>query len=126
MVAYITELNTGNFEEFTKNGLVLVDIYGTWCGPCKMIAPMVDEVSNKYHGVLNVGKLDVDGVYVDEEGKEKSNKEIISELGVRNIPTLLIYKDGNLVKDEKGDIEKLVGAINRDRLFSFVEKHIPA
>lgn len=126
MVAYITDLNTANFEEFTKNGLVLVDIYGTWCGPCKMIAPMVDEVSNKYHGVLNVGKLDVDGVYVDEEGKEKSNKEIISELGVRNIPTLLIYKDGNLVKDEKGDIEKLVGAINRDRLFSFVEKHIHA
>lgn len=124
MVAYITELNKENFESFTKNGVVLVDIYGTWCGPCKMISPIVDEISNTYYGKLNVGKLDVDGVFKDADGSEKTNKDIVSELGVRNIPTLLIYKDGKLITDDGGNVEKLVGSITKDRLISFVEKHI--
>lgn len=124
MVAYITELNKENFESFTEKGLVLVDIYGTWCGPCKMISPIVDEISNTFYGKLNVGKLDVDGIFRDADGAEKTNKDIVAELGVRNIPTLLIYKDGKLITDENGVVEKLVGSITKDKLVSFVEKHI--
>jgi len=112
-IAYITELNAENFESFTKNELTLVDIWAPWCGPCKMISPIVDEISSKYHGKLSVGKLNAD-----------DNRDIVADLGVRNIPTLVLYKNGELVKDETGAVEKLVGSVTREKLESFVEKHI--
>ena len=113
MIAYITELNSANFESFTKNVLVLVDIKAEWCGPCKVLGPIVDEISNKYQGKLSVGKLDAD-----------ASSEIVRELGVRNIPTLLLYRNGELVKDSEGNVEKLVGSVDRAKLEAFVEKHI--
>lgn len=113
MIAYITELNSGNFESFTKNDLVLVDIKAEWCGPCKVLGPIVDEISNKYHGKLSVGKLDAD-----------ASSDIVRELGVRNIPTLLLYRNGELVKDSEGNVEKLVGSVDRAKLEAFVERHI--
>ena len=124
MVAFITELNSSNFKTFTQDGLVLVDIWATWCGPCKMIAPLVDEVSSTYQGRLSVGKLDADGSFTDEEGNILSNKDIISELGVRNIPTLLLYKNGELVTNEDGNVEKLVGNVQKDKLVDFIERFI--
>ena len=124
MVAFITELNSSNFTSFIQNDLVLVDIWATWCGPCKMIAPLVDEVSSTYQGKLSVGKLDADGSFTDEEGNVLSNKDIISELGVRNIPTLLLYKNGELVTNEEGNIEKLVGNVQREKLVDFIERFI--
>ena len=113
MIAYITELNNDNYEEFTKNGIVLIDIHTSWCGPCKLISPMVDKISSDYHGQITVGKLDAD-----------TNREIISELGVKNIPTLLIYKDGELVKNEDGSIDKLVGSVTKDKLVTFIDKYL--
>lgn len=113
MIAYITELNAENFETFTKNDLTLVDIWAPWCGPCKMISPLVDEISSTYHGKLSVGKLNAD-----------DNREIVSELGVRNIPTILLYKNGELVKDENGVVEKLVGSVTREKLTDFVERQL--
>lgn len=113
MIAYVTELDPTNYESFTKQGIVLVDIFAHWCGPCKVISPIVDEVSSIYHGKLNVGKLDAD-----------KSGDIISNLGVRNIPTLLLYKNGDLVKDENGNIEKLVGSISKQKLTDFIDKHI--
>ncbi len=113
MIAYVTELTNDNFKEFVSNDLVLVDIWAVWCGPCKMIAPIVDEISNEYQGKLSVGKLDAD-----------ANRDIVTELGVRNIPTLLLYKNGELVKDAEGNIEKLVGSISKQKLVEFVEKHL--
>ena len=113
MIAYVTELNAENFETFTKNELTLVDIWAPWCGPFKMISPLVDEISNTYHGKLSVGKLNAD-----------DNREIVSELGVRNIPTLLLYKNGELVKDENGAVEKLVGSVTREKLTDFVERQL--
>jgi thioredoxin 1 len=113
MIAYITELNAENFEEFTKNELTLVDIWAPWCGPCKMISPIVDEISSKYQGKLSVGKLNAD-----------DNSDIVRELGVRNIPTLLLYRNGELIKDSEGNVEKLVGSVDRAKLEAFVEKHI--
>jgi len=113
MIAYITELNAENFEIFTKNELTLVDIWAPWCGPCKMISPIVDEISSKYQGKLSVGKLNAD-----------DNSDIVRELGVRNIPTLLLYRNGELIKDSEGNVEKLVGSVDRAKLEAFVEKHI--
>lgn len=124
MVAFITELNSSNFKTFTQDGLVLVDIWATWCGPCKMIAPLVDEVSSTYQGRLSVGKLDADGSFTDEEGNVLSNKDIISELGVRNIPTLLLYKNGELVTNDEGNVEKLVGNVSREKLTDFIDRFI--
>ena len=113
MIAYITELNAENFEDFTKNELTLVDIWAPWCGPCKMISPIVDEISSKYHGKLSVGKLNAD-----------ENSDLVRELGVRNIPTLLLYRNGELVKDSEGNVEKLVGSVTREKLEAFVVNHI--
>jgi thioredoxin 1 len=95
MIAYITELNEQNYKSFIENGLVLVDIKTDWCGPCKVIGPIVDQLSSEYVGKLSVGKLDADGA-----------RELISELGVRNIPTILIYKDGEIVERNTGMITK--------------------
>jgi thioredoxin 1 len=124
MVAFITELNSTNFNSFIQNDLVLVDIWATWCGPCKLIAPLVDEISNTYQGRLSVGKLDADGSFTDEDGNILSNKDIISELGVRNIPTLLLYKNGELVTNDDGNVEKLVGNVQKDKLVDFIERFI--
>jgi len=96
MIAYITELNEQNYKSFIENGLVLVDIKTDWCGPCKVIGPIVDQLSSEYVGKLSVGKLDADGA-----------RELISELGVRNITTILIYKDGEIVERNTGMITKV-------------------
>ena len=82
MVAYITELNEKNYDSFVEKGIVLVDIKTNWCGPCKVLSPIVDEVSSDYFGQISVGKLDAD-----------TSREIITKLGVRNIPTLILYKE---------------------------------
>ena len=116
MVAYITELNSNNYEYFTKEGLTLVDIWGSWCGPCRLIGPLVDQISSDYYGKLAVGKLDVDGTVIID-GEEKSNKEILTGLGVRNIPTLLLYKNGEVV-------DKLVGSVTKDKIEELVNNHL--
>ena len=106
MIAYITELNEQNYKDFTNEGLVLVDIWATWCNPCRTIAPLVDQVSSDYVGKLSVGKLDADGA-----------KEIITELGVRNIPTLLLYKDGVIV-------ERNTGMVTKEKIEELVNNHL--
>jgi thioredoxin 1 len=107
MVAYITELNENNYKSFTESGLTLVDVWAPWCGPCKMISPLVDEISSDYHDRgLSVGKLDAD-----------TNKETITELGVRNIPTILLYKNGEIV-------DRSTGAITKQKLVEMIDKHL--
>ena len=106
MIAYITELNEQNYKPFTESGLVLVDVHASWCGPCKVIEPLVDQVSSDYVGKLSVGKLDADGA-----------KDIITELGVRNIPTLLLYKDGVIV-------ERNTGMVTKEKIEELVNNHL--
>jgi thioredoxin 1 len=106
MVAYITELNEQNYKTFTEGELVLVDVWATWCGPCKMISPIVDEISSDYQGKLSVGKLDAD-----------ANRETVTELGVRNIPTILLYKNGVVV-------DKSTGAITKQKLVEMIDKQL--
>ena len=95
MIAYVTNLNNENYDEFVKDGIVLVDIWATWCGPCKMISPIVDEISSDYVDRIKVGKCDAD-----------ANRDKVMELGVRNIPTIFFYKDGQIVDQTHGAVTK--------------------
>jgi thioredoxin 1 len=95
MIAYITELNNERYDEFVKEGIVLVDIWATWCGPCKMISPIIDEISSDYVDRIKVGKCDAD-----------ANRDKVMDLGVRNIPTIFFYKDGQIVDQTHGAVTK--------------------
>lgn len=106
MVAFITELNDTNYNDFIKEGVVLVDIWAEWCGPCKQISPIVDEISVDFKDRVSVGKLDAD-----------KNREILGELGVRNIPTILIFKNGEMV-------DKNVGMTSKSALEDLLNKHL--
>lgn len=106
MITYLTELTKDNFYSFIKNNLKLIDVKAEWCEPCKIISPIIDEISNEYYGKISIGKLDVD-----------SCPKITNELGIRNIPALLLYKDGEIV-------DKLIGAVNKKTITSLIDKYI--
>lgn len=89
-------ITTENFESYLNGDLPLVvDLWATWCGPCRMIAPVISELAEKYDGKVVVGKCDVE-----------ENDDIAIQFGIRNIPTVLFFKDGKLV-------DKMVGAANK-------------
>ena len=92
-------ITTENFESYKNGELPLVvDLWATWCGPCRQIASIVSELAEEFDGKLVVGKCDVE-----------ENDDIAMEFGVRNIPTILFFKDGQLV-------DKFVGAANKSTL----------
>ena len=92
-------ITSENFESYKNGELPLVvDLWATWCGPCRQIAPIVSELAEEFDGKLVVGKCDVE-----------ENDDIAMEFGVRNIPTILFFKDGQLV-------DKFVGAANKSTL----------
>ena len=107
MITYVTELTSDNFKNsIESNSVVLVDIHASWCGPCKMLSPIIDEVGAHFGSSVLVGKLDAD-----------AHTEVVKELGVRNIPTVLIYKDGEIV-------DRFVGVKNKNEITQLVEKHL--
>jgi thioredoxin 1 len=85
---------------------VLVDYWAEWCGPCKMIAPILDEVATSYSGRLNVAKMNVD-----------QNREVPAKFGIRGIPTLMIFKGGQLAATK-------VGALSKAQLTAFIEGNL--
>jgi thioredoxin 1 len=93
------ELTDSNFEaEVLKSDKpVLVDFWAEWCGPCKMIGPVVEELASEYEGKAVIGKVDVD-----------SNPEISAKFGIRSIPTLLVFKNGEIVDKQIGAVPKTV------------------
>jgi thioredoxin 1 len=103
MATNAVELTGKDYEDFIKNDLVLIDVHAVWCGPCRQISPIVDQISLDFTDKLYVGKLNAD-----------ENKEILSELGVRNIPTLILFKNGEIVERSTGmtDVKKLTELIN--------------
>ncbi len=92
------EITDSNFNEVIKNNnIVLIDFWAEWCGPCRMIAPMIEELANEYEGKAIIGKLDVD-----------NNQESSIKYGVRSIPTLLVFKNGEMVDRHVGAVPKEV------------------
>lgn len=102
------EITDGNFhtEVLKSDQPVLLDFWAEWCGPCKMIAPVVEEIAKEYEGKLKVGKVDVD-----------SNQQTSMQYGIRSIPTLLIFKGGKVV-------DQLVGAVPKKMLTEKITKHL--
>ena len=93
------ELTDANFDEIVlkSDKPVLVDFWAVWCGPCRMVAPIVEELSKDFEGTAVVGKLDVD-----------NNPEVSAKFGIRNIPTLLVFKNGQVVDKQVGAVPKPV------------------
>lgn len=102
------EVTDSNFQNEVLNSAtpVLIDFWAEWCGPCKMIAPVVEELAREYDGKLKVGKVDVD-----------SNQQVSMQFGIRSIPTLLIFKQGKVV-------DQLVGAVPKRMLVEKITKHL--
>ena len=101
------EITDANFEELVMNSdkPVLVDFWAVWCGPCRMVGPVVDEIHNEYEGKAIVGKVDVD-----------NNPEVASKFGIRNIPTILFMKNGEIVDKQVGAVQKATLAEKLDAM----------
>ncbi|OTA20941.1 thioredoxin [Xenorhabdus beddingii] len=108
MSANITHLTDAGFENdvLKAEGLILVDFWAEWCGPCKMIAPILNEISAEYAGKLTVAKLNVD-----------DNPNTAPKYGIRGIPTLILFKNGEVAATK-------VGALSKTQLKEFLEQHL--
>ncbi len=99
------EINSQNFEALIASGQpVVVDFWATWCGPCQMVGPFIEELAHEYEGRVVVGKCDVD-----------QDSDLPGQFNVRNIPTILFFKGGQLAK-------KLVGAQSKEVLKAAIEE----
>jgi thioredoxin 1 len=106
MENYVKIVTDENFNDFISTGLVLVDVYAAWCGPCKIIGPIVDQISIDFKGRLLVGKLDAE-----------THRQTVGKLEVTGIPALFLYNDGELV-------EKMVGLVSKEKLTNIVNEYI--
>jgi thioredoxin 1 len=98
------QITNENFEALKNGKLPLVlDFWATWCGPCRMVSPILSELAEKYDGKIVVGKCDVE-----------ENEELAAEFGIRNIPTILFFKDG-------AQVDKLVGAQSKAKFEEKIE-----
>ncbi len=102
----IVDVNDQNFQNEIESGIVLVDFWAPWCGPCRMIAPVLEEISNEIGNKIKIGKLNVD-----------HNPETSRQYNVMSIPTLLLFKDGELVSE-------MVGYQPKEQLMDIITKHI--
>jgi len=97
-------LTKNDFDSKAKTGVVLVDFWATWCGPCKMAGPVIEEISEEYAGKITVGKVDVD-----------SEPELASKHGVMSIPTVVLFKDGV-------EVGRQVGFAGKDGYVQMLQK----
>tara|TARA_Y100001936_G_scaffold107129_1_gene105210 strand:+ start:331 stop:726 length:396 start_codon:yes stop_codon:yes gene_type:complete len=104
-LVHVTD-NSFELEVLNSEQPVLVDYWAEWCGPCKSIAPILDEVSREYEKKVKIAKLDVD-----------QNHEISKKYGIRGIPTLMLFKDGNVIATH-------TGALSKSQLTTFIDSNI--
>jgi thioredoxin 1 len=104
------EITDANFQSEVLNSdkPVLIDFWAVWCGPCKMIAPVVEEIASEYGGKIKVGKMDVD-----------ANQETPMRFGIRSIPTLMVFKGGKVV-------EQIIGALPKKAMLDKITPHLAA
>ena len=88
-------INKAEFEQITKQGVVLVDFFATWCGPCKMLAPVLEELAEDMNGKMEIVKVDV-----DQEG------DLAMKFGIMSVPTMIVFQDGEAVKQISGSQAK--------------------
>ena len=98
------QITDANFEELLGTGKPMVlDFWAEWCGPCRMVSPIIDELAQEYEGRVTIGKISVD-----------ENDDVVGRLGIRNIPTVIFFKNGEMV-------DKIVGATSKDKFKEKVE-----
>ena len=103
----VVEVTDQNFQDFTgAAGLSMIDFWATWCGPCRIVAPIVEQLADEYAGQVSVGKLDVD-----------ANQRSATQYNVRSIPTILFFKAGKVV-------DQVIGAVPRAALESKIKMHL--
>jgi len=104
----VVHLTDDTFDETIKNakGPVLVDFWASWCGPCKVIGPLLDQLAGELSGQATIAKVNVD-----------ENGDLSARFGIRSIPTLLVFRDGRLV-------DQTVGALPKEHLRDLVQKHL--
>ena len=107
MSANIVTLTNTNFDaEIKKDNPIVVDFWAEWCGPCKMVAPVLEKLADEYAGKARVGKVNVD----DQTG-------LATKYGIQSIPTLLVFKSGKVV-------DQYVGATSRDVIARMIDRHL--
>jgi thioredoxin 1 len=102
----VKTFSDSNFDEETRKGVVLVDFWAEWCGPCRRLAPTVDALADEYDGRATVAKLNVD-----------DNPSVPSRFMIRGIPTMLLFKDGQLA-------DTIVGLTAKEEISRMIDKHL--
>lgn len=106
MSNFVKELNKANFTEtLESNQIVLVDVWATWCGPCKALSPIIDELGEHYQNEVIISKLEAD-----------SNSDLVSELSIRTVPTIILFKDGL-------EVERISGTKTKKALIELIDKY---
>lgn len=101
-------LTGDNFDDVVlkSTGYTLVDFWASWCGPCRMVGPIIEELSEDYAGKISVGKVNVD-----------ENEDLAKKYSVQSIPTIILFKDGEIV-------DKLVGGLPKEQFEDMLDKHV--
>ena len=98
----IKVLTDGSFDKDIQKGVTLVDFHANWCGPCRMLAPVLEEVAKQIHGKASIGKVDID-----------TEQKIASQFQITSVPTMILFKDGK-------EVNRLVGLRNADAIKDFI------